>query len=115
MEENELMPFAPARLCSRPGCRQLGNHSHYNRDAEQRRGSSTERGYDRRWQRLREMVLKEEPLCRYCKARGLIVASDTVDHMTPKARGGTDDRGNLCGACEHCNYSKGDKTAEEFL
>lgn len=109
------MPYAAPRLCSHPGCRQLGSHSHYDRQAERRRGSSTARGYGGRWQRLREIVLGQEPLCWYCRQRGLIVAADTVDHKLPKARGGTDDRDNLCGACSTCNYSKGDRTAAEFL
>jgi len=62
------------------------------------------------------MVLNAEPVCRYCQARGQLRPSTTVDHMTPLSRGGARlDRANLCGCCERCNYSKGDRTAEEFL
>jgi len=113
------MPLAPLRLCSRPSCRNLQPCAVHRYDArraqDERRGSSAARGYDGRWQRWRKMILAEDPLCFYCQARGRIVASTTVDHKTPKARGGTDDRDNLCGACFTCNSAKRDRTAAEFL
>lgn len=36
----------------------------------------------RAWQKLRAAVLAEEPLCRHCAARGLVVPADTVDHIS---------------------------------
>lgn len=113
------MPLAALRLCTRSMCGHVQpcpvHGRAARRDYDQRRGSSAERGYDGRWQKLRLIVLAEEPLCFYCNARGRVVAADTVDHKTPKTRGGTDDRDNLCGACSTCNFSKAGRTAEEFL
>ena len=113
------MPIAPVRLCARPSCGRVQPCPEHAQEArqlvDQRRGSSAARGYGGDWQRLRRMVLRREPLCWYCRQRGKLVAATTVDHKTPKSRGGTDARGNLCGACEHCNFSKRDRTAEEFL
>jgi 5-methylcytosine-specific restriction protein A len=43
--------------------------------------SPTKRGYDRAWQRLRRFVLAGEPLCRFCAAKGLLVAATDVDHI----------------------------------
>lgn len=35
------------------------------------------------WQRLRNMQLRKEPLCRECKNKGIISVADTVDHIIP--------------------------------
>lgn len=48
------------------------------------------------WQRLRR-------LCSYCHER----AADTIDHVVPLIRGGTNFEGNLVPACRSCNASKG--------
>lgn len=36
------------------------------------------------------------------------------DHLTPIARGGTNDRSNLVTSCDPCNLSKGMLTLDEF-
>ena len=109
------MPTAPARLCSYPGCMKLEKHKHRTHYKE-RRGGSTARGYDAIWQKLRLMVLRNDPLCYYCGQIGLVVPADTVDHMTPLVRGGLRlARENLVPACKSCNSAKGDRTAEEFI
>ena len=66
--------------------------------------SSTARGYGATWQRLRRQVLAEEPLCRACKPR--VTAAVAVDHIVPKAKGGTDDRANLQPLCQACHDAK---------
>lgn len=66
--------------------------------------SSTARGYGARWQKLRAKVLREEPLCRACKPR--VTAAVHVDHIVPKAKGGTDERSNLQPLCEPCHKAK---------
>ena len=50
-----------------------------------RRGSSAQRGYDAAWRRLRDRVLGEEPLCRFCSAAGRVNAAREVDHIRPVA------------------------------
>jgi hypothetical protein len=35
----------------------------------------------RMWQRIREARLNEEPLCRMCKADGVITPAEVVDHV----------------------------------
>jgi 5-methylcytosine-specific restriction endonuclease McrA len=47
--------------------------------------------------------------CAYCDE-----PSETIDHVIPRHRGGTDDLSNLIGACAFCNQSKGALTPEEF-
>lgn len=41
------------------------------------------------------------------------VTGVTLDHIHPRARGGTDDRWNLVAACYSCNQAKGDRLPEE--
>lgn len=48
---------------------------------DQVRGSAASRGYDAAWRRLRLQVLADEPLCRFCAAKGLTVAAVDVDHV----------------------------------
>lgn len=109
------MPYAAPRLCSRPGCTELGKHSHSRREYDQRRGSSTARGLGAQWQKIRARKLAEEPLCRICKeVRGIIVAADSVDHIVPRAKGGTDAWENLQSTCLTDNNAKGDRDNWEY-
>ena len=59
----------------------------------------------RPWRRLREQVLREEPLCYLCGRR----PSTTVDHVWPLSKYPhlAHDRQNLRGSCRFCNLSKG--------
>src|SRR5436190_15064531 len=38
-----------------------------------------------------------------------------VEHIVPRAKGGTDRLSNLCLACEKCNKAKGTQDIKEFL
>ena len=49
-----------------------------------------------------------EPKCVYCGA-----PAAHMDHLVPKAQGGTDDPANLVPACAKCNLTKGARTPEE--
>lgn len=74
------------------------------------RVSSTDRGYGYAWQQLRARHLEAEPLCRACLVHGVTTAALHVDHIVPRARGGSDDPDNLQSLCAPC-HSK--KTASE--
>jgi 5-methylcytosine-specific restriction endonuclease McrA len=69
---------------------------------------SDKSGY--RWAKLRECVLREEPLCRVCEAAKRVTRSTECDHILPLEQGGTDARENLQGICGPCHR---DKTARE--
>ena len=43
--------------------------------------SSTARGYNSEWARLRLQVLADEPLCRMCQAAGRVTAAREVHHL----------------------------------
>lgn len=48
--------------------------------------------------------------CAYC-----FDLADTVDHVTPRARGGKHEVGNVVPACRSCNSTKKDRTPLEWL
>lgn len=61
---------------------------------------------------VREYLLEKwHRTCAYCKAKDVPLQ---VEHITPKARGGSDRVSNLTLACAPCNLKKGTKTAAEF-
>lgn len=58
------------------------------------------------WDKTRRAVLeRDQGTCAYCHAE-----ADTVDHIVPKAAGGTDHPANLVAACRRCNGRKQDRT-----
>ncbi|MCX6031673.1 MAG: HNH endonuclease [Chloroflexi bacterium] len=61
---------------------------------------------------VREQVFaRAEHRCEYCHtSRRVIGMPLVVDHVVPKALGGSDDLDNLCAACYRCNEYKGTRT-----
>ena len=45
--------------------------------------TSSQRGYDYKWQKAREQYLRDNPLCVYCDRHGLTVAANVADHRIP--------------------------------
>jgi len=62
---------------------------------------------------VREYLLdKWERKCAYCNAENVLLQ---IEHIIPRARGGSDRVSNLTLACRECNQSKGARSVEEFL
>lgn len=62
---------------------------------------------------VREYLLaKWDRTCAYCGVKGVPL---NLDHISPKARGGSDRVSNLTLACVPCNQTKGVRAVEEFL
>lgn len=62
---------------------------------------------------IREYLLnKWERTCAYCGITGIALQ---VEHIHPRAKGGSDRISNLCLACEKCNVKKGTQSIEQFL
>ena len=107
------MPSRPPVACGRPGCgglvrdgvcslcgprRRLSRRQH-----DEQRGTSAQRGYGGRWQRLREMVLRDRPYCARCHAEGRVVMATDVHHIVAKRNGGQDIQSNLEPLCHSCH------------
>jgi len=62
---------------------------------------------------IREYLLnKWDRKCTYCKAENIPLQ---VEHIHPKAKGGSNRISNLCLACEKCNLKKGTQDIKDFL
>ena len=105
------MPTLPKQPCRVAGCSVLGHCAKHARPMvvqperrlyDDRRGSSTARGYDRQWRKLRAEYLKRFPICRLCMRSKAVL----VDHIRPKMQGGTDDEYNLQPLCSRCHNIK---------
>lgn len=103
--------MALIRLCSTPGCDELADgprcRIHANaRDAV--RGTSSERGYDSQWMRVRKLVLARDGYDCQLRLRVCAKVATTVDHVIPLSAGGPRlDMSNLQASCQPCNQSKG--------
>ncbi len=71
------------------------------------RGTPAERGYGHAWRKLRAIILeRDEGLCQECRRAGRVTVATQVDHIKPKAIGGTDDPANLAAICKPCHDEK---------
>jgi 5-methylcytosine-specific restriction endonuclease McrA len=62
---------------------------------------------------VREYLLnKWERKCTYCQVKDVPLQ---VEHVVPKAKGGSNQISNLCLACDKCNKKKGTLDIKEFL
>ena len=68
-----------------------------------KRPSAAAQGYGRRWRRLRLWVLARQPIC---AMPGCGKPAEHVDHVVPKAQGGSDDIENLQALCPACHSRK---------
>lgn len=65
------------------------------------------RGYGAAWDKLRLRILARDlHLCQPCKRKGRATPATQVDHIVPKAKGGTDDEANCQSICADCHMVK---------
>lgn len=73
-----------------------------------------------RKRRIRKALIKVTGgKCFYCGKRVALKRKGTtermtIDHITPKAKGGKDGKANLVACCFECNQEKGNKMPEDF-
>jgi 5-methylcytosine-specific restriction enzyme A len=112
------MPHSALKVCQRPGCGALCNGRFCKQHAgaapaierrrvfDRERGSACARGYGRRHQRLRKLVLARDPLCTVKIMCDGTAPSTDYDHMVPLAEGGENTLENAAGACHACHSYK---------
>ena len=108
----------PKSICKYPACGKLTDmpgycdkHIHLQKEYK-RRNNDYSKMYNWEWRRVRSAYLKENPLCKYCFDKGLIVPATVVDHIKPH-KGDKDlfwDRDNYQSLCKPCHDAK---TAKE--
>ncbi|MDC9583254.1 HNH endonuclease [Xenorhabdus sp. PR6a] len=115
------MPPRVPRACRKSGCPKTTtgrsgyctDHQHTGWQSHQQGKSRHARGYGSQWDKLKVRVKqRDKHLCQHCLLQGRVVTGITVDHIQPKARGGTNALSNLQLLCEACHRQK---TATERL
>lgn len=101
------MASALLRACRYPGCPKTIRSGRFC-DAHQsaapvERGNTTVRRYGWDWQKLRKRFLMSHPVC---GSPGCGRAATDVDHIVPRASGGSDDDDNLQALCHECHSRK---------
>jgi 5-methylcytosine-specific restriction protein A len=104
------MPNKPKHPCSYAGCPELipagerfckEHKKQEQREYNKQRGSSTQQGYDARWQKIRKMKLNVDPLCAECLRNGQTTVATQVHHKDGNVRNNSPD--NLESLCIECH------------
>ena len=115
------MPSALARPCAINGCSRLTTNKlrfcdthlqQRQQQTDQQRGTTSERGYNARWQHSRLQYLHANPLCIQCIREGVLRPATTVDHIKPH-RGDYDLMWNTSNYQSLCTQHHSIKTAKE--
>lgn len=67
-----------------------------------------------RFGKLRRALLASDPHCAYCGDE-LTLRNSSIDHIVPRAAGGSSEQSNIVLACRRCNFRKADLRSDELL
>jgi len=107
------VPYKPLPGCKYPLCPNRADEgssycSKHKKQLEANRPTSTERGYNYRWQKVRKIYLRKNPLCVECLKEGRVESATVVDHIEPH-RGDNEkfwNEDNFQSLCESCHNRK---------
>ncbi len=68
--------------------------------------------FERKSLSRKNILLRDHNRCQYC-GKGFPPSELTLDHVFPRARGGSSTWDNLVTSCRRCNNVKGNRTPEE--
>lgn len=105
------MPKKPKSPCRYSGCAELSESpyckkhtklvtKHYNK---YQRNPDTYKRYSNRWRRIRQLYIKEHPVCELCERKNILKAVEEVHHIIPLSKGGTHNDENLMSLCKRCH------------
>ena len=110
------MPTRSPSICGHAGCGRLvttGPRCEIHKKMfgwykyEQEQGNRHARGYGYKWEKLRIKILtRDNYLCVTCYSKNIMTPAKQVDHIVPKAHGGTDSLNNLQSLCVECHRYK---------
>lgn len=93
--------------CLKPAIPTLGASTGSGWKPDTVRGTRHQRGYGWAWEQLRKRILeRDRHLCQPCERQGITRLATAVDHIKPKAQGGTDAESNLQAICDPCHDEK---------
>ena len=84
----------------------LSQYAQRDKQYDKARGTAAERGYDKRWQRIRLMHLRHNPLCYDCNTKCQVTAANEVHHIIALADGGTHNTDNIMSLCKSCHSKR---------
>ena len=96
---------ANKRYCSscQPG--EVKKEKARTRQYDKQRGTTAQRGYDSRWNRVRALYIKRNPICENCINEGRTNKAEEVHHIIPIKQGGAkysfDNLMSLCRTCHN--------------
>ena len=61
----------------------------------------------------KNVFMRDNQTCQYCRTRISNINDCTIDHVTPKAKGGKSTFENCVTACKPCNHKKADRLCSE--
>jgi len=102
------MPMKLLKCCSKQGCPNLceGRYceDHLKLAQHRERGSFRERGYTARWDKIRALKVRKNPLCEPCLEDNRVQATQIVHHILsvvdrPDLIFSTDNLQSVCRAC----------------
>ena len=106
------MPTAAPKPCTQCGVlvttggSRCAQHQVQAWESTRRKGTRHERGYGSAWDRTRERILQRDVLCQPCLRHGDVHEGREVDHILPRAMGGSDDDSNLQAICRQVHRAK---------
>lgn len=119
------MPWKPLRPCNHPGCPNLSDQAYceihrkqiaaeYNRYYNGNKRDKEMQGFyhSQAWVKLREIKIKQNPLCEECYKNGRLKKAVIVDHILPAKeypdkRLNIDNLQSLCASCHNKKHGKG--------
>ncbi|MDD2259444.1 MAG: HNH endonuclease signature motif containing protein [Bacilli bacterium] len=115
------MPYKPKKPCAMQGCPEL-THETYCEEHKAlkqkqyetfKREPNHDKKYGNNWRRVRDLYVKQHPLCEQCLKKGKMIPVEEVHHIKPLSQGGTNKFSNLMSLCQSCHtkihYEIGDR------
>lgn len=110
------MAWSSERKCAFPGCPNLVTGARYcithdamvKKSYDESREDARDRGYTTRWEKVRAMKLKRNPICERCEKEGRVTPAAMVHHIDGDSKHhAMDNLMSMCWPCHGKQHSKG--------
>lgn len=68
-----------------------------------KRAPDTYKHYSNRWRKIRQLYIKEHPVCELCEKNNILKPVEEVHHIVALSKGGTHKEENLMSLCKSCH------------